>query len=435
MKAIYLSTAFIALSSLCFSQERRSQGEESLFLNMQKVGLGQLSDVEEKKKFLETVQLEKQKLQYSMLQSVYENAYELYRDGDYQSARDMAARILSIDPSFDDARMLKEAAENLKGSSNPKYSEKVMIEDKFKEALSLYQEGSVLKAYKQMNEVVKLSPNNIKARYWLEKMKEDLKDYYLNQGDEEYKKGNLKDALNSYYNALSIKPKDERIVTRISSLEEELRNQMLNEKLKAALEVYARGDIQNAYKMLQSAMQINPGDTKANKLFREVKREIENGYIDRGKAFYSKKNYNLAIAEWNKARPYSDSVSYLDKLVNAAKEQIAKEEKEKKRREEEAARKAREAEEKKKKQEEEKKKKQMMGQPTADDEEQAKKKKVTEQNKMAAQQHYLDGLKEFQNSNYQKARDEFTIAKQLDPTNTDIDSALKRIEQIMSSGQ
>lgn len=412
---------------------KRTQGEESLFLNMQKIGLGQLSDLEEKKKFLDTVQLEKQKLQYSMLQSIYENAYELYRSRDYQSARDMAARILSIDPSFDDARMLREASDNLRGSSNPKYSERVMIEDKFKEALSLYRQGDVLNAHKQMIEVVKLSPNNIKAKYWLGRMKEDLAGYYMEQGDIEYKKGNLKEALNSYYNALSIKPKEEKVVSRISSLEEELRNHLVNEKLKSALEVYARGDIHNAYKMLQSAMQINPGDSKTNKLFREVKKEIEGGYIEKGKALYAKKDYLSAIAQWNKAKPYSDNTSYIDKLVNTAKAQMAKEEKEKKRAQEAAAKKAKEEEERKKKLEEEKKKKQMMGE-RIEDENEIKQKKITEQNKMAAQQHYLNGLKEFQNSNYQKARDEFTIAKQLDPTNTDIDSALKRIEQIMSGG-
>ncbi len=435
MKKIYFLFLCSILTNSALPQERLARGEESLFLSMQKVGLGQLSDREEKKKFLDTVQLEKQKLQYSMLQNIYENAYELYRSGDYQSARDMAARILSIDPTYDDARMLKEAAENLRGASNPKYSEKVMIEDKFKDALALYQEGSVLKAYREMNEVLKLSPNNIKAKYWSKKMREDLKDYYVNQGDEQYKKGDLRGALNSYYNALSIKPKEPKLVHRISSLEEELRNQLVNEKLKAALEVYARGDIKNAYQMLQAAMQINPGDSKANKLFSEVRREIENGYIDKGKAFYSKRDYTSAIAEWNKARPYTTNSSYIDKLVKIAKKEMEKEVQEKKRRKEEAERKAREEQERKKKMEEEKKRKGMMGQPIADDQEAAKKKKITEQNKMAAQQHYLEGLKAFQNSNYQKARDEFTVAKQLDPENSDIQSALKRIEQIMSGGQ
>ena len=115
MRKIYFIILLIGFPFFVFAQERRNQGEESLFLSMQKVGLGQLSDIEEKKKFLDTVQLEKQKLQHTMLRSIYENAYEFYRSGDYQSSRDMAARILSIDPSFDDARMLKEAAEAANG--------------------------------------------------------------------------------------------------------------------------------------------------------------------------------------------------------------------------------------------------------------------------------------------------------------------------------
>ena len=52
-----------------------------------------------------------------------------------------------------------------------------------------------------------------------------------------------------------------------------------------------------------------------------------------------------------------------------------------------------------------------------------------------SQQHYLEGLKYFQNSNYEKARDEWTIAKQLDPGNTDADAGMKRIEQYLAGGQ
>ena len=60
---------------------------------------------------------------------------------------------------------------------------------------------------------------------------------------------------------------------------------------------------------------------------------------------------------------------------------------------------------------------------------------VSEENRLAAQQHYLEGLKSFQNSNYEKARDEWTIARQLDPSNADTAAGLKRIEQILAGGQ
>ncbi|PIS46685.1 MAG: hypothetical protein COT17_07385 [Elusimicrobia bacterium CG08_land_8_20_14_0_20_51_18] len=433
MKNITLIFLVMALPGLSFSQSKKGQGEESAFLSMQKVGLGQLSDLEEKKKFLDTIQLEKQKLQYRMLQNIYENAYSLYMSGDYESAKEMASRILSIDPNFEDAQMLKEASEQLKGSLNPKFSEKLMIEDKFKAALSLYQEGAVVEAHRQMTEVVKLSPNNIKAKYWLGKIKDDLKEYYLMKGEEMYRKGDIKEALNNYYNALLIRPKEDAIIERISSLEEELRNQRLNEKLKMALEIYAQGNLYKTYTALKDAIQINPGDSKANKLLKEVKKEIEDGFVSLGRKLYSQRKYTAAIGEWNKAKPYSENTQYLEKLIARAKEQMAKEAEEKRRKEEEARRKAEEAEERRQKEEAERKKQEAaaakgQGGPIIQQ-------GVTEQNKISSTQHYLEGLKYFQNANYQKARDEWTIAKQLDPSNSDVEAGLKRIEQILSGGQ
>lgn len=49
-----------------------------------------------------------------------------------------------------------------------------------------------------------------------------------------------------------------------------------------------------------------------------------------------------------------------------------------------------------------------------------------------AQQHYLEGVKYFQNGNYEKARGEWKAAKKLDPSNAEAAAGLKRIEQILS---
>lgn len=52
-----------------------------------------------------------------------------------------------------------------------------------------------------------------------------------------------------------------------------------------------------------------------------------------------------------------------------------------------------------------------------------------------AQQHYLDGMKYFQNSNYEKAREEWKTARKLDPSNSDAAAGLKRIDMILSGGK
>jgi len=50
----------------------------------------------------------------------------------------------------------------------------------------------------------------------------------------------------------------------------------------------------------------------------------------------------------------------------------------------------------------------------------------------ASQQHYLEGVKYFQNANYEEARKEWKLARKLDPSNTEAAAGLKRIEQILS---
>ncbi|MFA6433168.1 MAG: hypothetical protein WCW52_00585 [Elusimicrobiales bacterium] len=419
-----------------FAQQQKVKSEESLFLDLQKTGLGALSELEEKKKFIETIRLEKAKIQSKMLTNVYENAFNYYRTGNYEDARDLATKILSIDPGFDDAGMLLEAANQLRGSLRPGMSEKLMLEDRFKSALSLYNEGRLIDAHKKMDEVVKLSPNNIKARYWLGKIKDDLRDYYFQKGGQLYAKRDLKGSLDNFYNALLIKPRDSRVVDYITRVEDELRQETANDKLKGALELYAQGKLKDAYEGLKRVLEVQPGDSKANKLLAEVKSEIEQGYITRGKKLYGERKYNDAISEWSLAKPYTANLAYLDKLVSRAREQMRLETEEKRRRSEEAAKRARDEEERRRKEEEARKKAEeeakRKGTSSSEGSAAAKPQGVTEENRMSSQQHYLEGLKYFQNSNYEKARDEWTIAKQLDPGNTDAEAGMKRIEQYLA---
>lgn len=426
-----------ALCAPSFAQEKSGmKSEESLFLDLQKTGLGSLSEFEEKKKFLETVKLEKQKIQGKMLYNIYENAFEYYRQGNYEDAKDLAVKILSIDPNYQDAQMLLEASNQLRGSLRPGMSEKLMIEDRFKTALSYYNEGRIVEAHTKMQEVVKLSPNNIKAKYWLARMKDDLKEYYAQKGDEAYKNRDLKEALDNFYNALLIRPKDARTIEWITRIENELRQQKANDTLKGALEFYAQGRLKDAYAGLKRALEIQPGDSKAGKLLAEVKSEIESGYLSAGKKYYGSRRYNEAIGEWDKAKPYTANMAYLDKLISRAREQMKAEADEKRRRADESARRVRAEEAQRAKEEADRAKAEAEAKRKGVSVEEVKKPAgISEENRLAGQQHYMEGLKYFQNSNYEKARDEWTIARQLDPANADAATGLKRIEQILSGGQ
>lgn len=431
MRKIALISIAAVLFPVSFIRGEDSMtGDASLFLNLQKVGLAALDDSYERNEFLKVVSIEKQKLQYQMLQNVYDSAFNFYRQGNYEEAKALSERILAIDPNFEDAAMLMDASAQLKDKPRPFLSKKILIEDRFKLVLSLYREGRVLEAYDKMEEVVKLSPNNIKAKYWLERIRGDLKDYYFSKGKELYQKHDLEKALENYYNALLLKQKDPRVMAEIAKTEEELRDKKANETLKKALEYYAEKKLLSTWATLKKVLEIKPSDAKAAKLLEEVRAEIEKGYIAAGRKYYSRRKYDSAIAMWKKAKPYASSVSYINKLIARTRQQIKREEEEKKRMKAEAERKRLEEERKRKEAEAKKKQEEITEGPITE-----KPEGVSQANRISSQKHYLEGLKYFQNSNYQKARNKWTIAKQLDPENADAQMGLKRIEQILSGGR
>ena len=59
----------------------------------------------------------------------------------------------------------------------------------------------------------------------------------------------------------------------------------------------------------------------------------------------------------------------------------------------------------------------------------------SEESKRSSQQHYLSGVIFFQKGDYDKARDEWNLAKQLDPGNSDPQTGLERIEKLYGGGQ
>jgi len=52
-----------------------------------------------------------------------------------------------------------------------------------------------------------------------------------------------------------------------------------------------------------------------------------------------------------------------------------------------------------------------------------------------SQRHYLDGMKYFQNTDYERARDEWRAALKLDPANVEAAAGLRRVEQVLSGGK
>lgn len=431
-----LLLSFAAGHSFAQTKEKTTT-EAGLFLDLQRINLGTISSLEEKKNYLMTIQLEKQRIQNHMLRGIYENAYDLYRQGDYERSQELTAKILSIDPTFQDAQMLLQASGQLKGASRG-IGEQVMLEDRFDEGMNLYKEGKVVEAIRKWEEVLKLSPGNMRASYWLKKAKKEISDEYSRRGDDAAARNRLKEALDNWYNALIYDKSNQELLAKVAEKEDEMREQVASQNLNYGLELYEAGKLVEAYSALKKVLEVQPGDTKAQKLVKEVRGEIAKGYVAQGRKSYGDRRYPDAIESWNKARSWGYAPDFIDQLIARAKEMIKRESEEKKARADQAkkdADAAAEAAKRKREEEQAEKMKAAMDGATGEKSGTALpaggKSGPSEENRRAAQKRYETGLGYLMTGDYERARTEFNAAKHLDPSNPDVDAGLRKIDTML----
>lgn len=446
-----MRTALIAVTlSLAAGAARAADARvhetEGLFLDMSKVNLGTISSEDDKKKYIYTIQLEKSRVTRKTLKNVYENAFDLYKHGQYEAANDLTRKILSIDPGYSDASILNRATLDLKGSTKPRVSEKRLIEERFEEGMALYRQGRLVEAAQRWEECAKLAPTNLKSHYWLKKARTEMAEEHYRKGRQAYRQHRLREALDQWYAALVLNPRYPRLTVELAKVEAESREQDANEKLQAALNLYSQGLVLESLKMLDAVLQSGPGNVKAQKLQAEIRAEVANQHVAEGRRYYESRQYEKAIKEWKHAVDYGYDPKAADQLIARAKEQTRREEAARKRASEVAKqrnedKKKQKADEEtaaadaKKKEEEQKAKDAAEGKAAATTAAAGPPTQSAESNKQASQQAYLEGVIYYQKGDYEKARDKWLHAKQLDPSNSDAIAGLEKIEKLYGAGQ
>ncbi|MFA5162146.1 MAG: hypothetical protein WC421_07855 [Elusimicrobiales bacterium] len=441
-RAVLIAAAATAAVAVCARASAPASGGatsmEGLFLGLSKLGLGSVSGLEEKRQFLTTVQLEKQKIQRKMLEGIYADALEYYRRGDCARAQELAGKIAAIDPSYTDAQVLAQACTVI-GPVGTAAARRALIKARMDEATALHESGRKVEAANKLEELLKLSPGDKKALEFLRQIRGEIAADYVARGQQCYQRGDMRCALNHWYNALLMDSDDGSLPPRIAWAESELRRQMADTRFKAALELYGKGKYLESYATLKTVLDYSPGDGRAQKLVAQVRDGISGTYVDEGRKFYAARLYTRAIGSWGKARDWGYDSAYVGQLIARAREQMQREEEYRREKAEKAKRDAEEAAERERKEAEEVAKQDIAGQlgenaagvektggPAGG---------VSEENRRASSQHFQNGLKFFQDGDYEKARNEWTLAKQLDPGSSDADAGLKRVDQMYGGGQ
>ena len=465
----------VCLQAAAFRKEipvRQHGKEEGMLLDLSKISMGTLNDVEEKKQYLSTVQLEKQRIQNYTLRMVYENAYLLYKRGDYQRAQEMAQTILSIDPNFKQAQTLAQQASNM--GTYGTISEAQVIEAKFQETIRLYDSGRLVEANDKLNEILTIQPGNSKAQAWKRKIDYDIAKEYTRRGDVAYEEGDYQRALDAWYNALLMRKDDPKLVAKISDTENKLRKQQVADSMKQALDFYNKGQFVESYAVFERITKIQPGDPRVQKYMSQLKNEIAAGYYNAGNKSYNSNRFDQAISYWTNAKKWGADAATMDGLIKRArnaKENHLRVKQQQVLKAEQAAQKAEQAAQKAEEAAAEALEEEpietvavegnvpglsggsvipgsipgaipgssgTMGSsvgavgtnetlPTLG----GTVNRVSAEASAASRAKYIEGLDAFNQDDYERARQAWIVAKQLDPGNSDADLGLRKVEELL----
>lgn len=445
--------AIVTLSLNAADRPLRERGKEAgMLLDLQKISLGTISNVEQKKQYLSTVQLEKQRIQNYTLRMVYENAYALYRRGDYQRAHELANVILSIDPSLTKAQTLSKEAGRM--ATYGTLSEDEIINMKYEEGISLYKHGRLVEAQSKFEEILVLRPGESKAKDWVRRIENEIAEEHTRRGYYAYKNGDYNEALNQWYSVLIIKKEDAGLTAKIAEVEAEMKREENEKTLNKAFSLYSQGKLIPAYREFEKSLEIQPGEQQTQKFTMQLKEEIAKGYFEAGNKAYRNKKYNTAVANWKEAKNWGydqNDVAMNIKTAEAAKMRAAQAAKAQSKNQSASA--AVEPQEVPVPIPEPISTNNLNGEdtskpitlpginpggadedfPTATLTQQSG--MISEDARQASNERYLIGAKYYADGDYEKAKSEFQAALQLNPENSDAALGLKNIEAKLSSSR
>lgn len=306
-QTVYTFIALVCCVSLAYAaagdRPLRETGKEAgLMLDLQKVSLGTLANVEQRRQYMSTVQLEKQRIQNFTLNMVYDNAYTIYKQGDYQRAAELSDVILSIDPSMKKAQTLSNTATKM--ATYGTISEKEILDMKYNEAINLYKQGRLVEAQSKFEEILVLDSNQEDAKNWIRRIDDEFTKIHTRRGYYAYKQGDYQEALNQWYNVLMIKKDDPALNLKIAEVENLIKKEDSQKALEKAFDYYSKGRLVDAYKEFNKAQEIQPGEQQTQKFIVQLKEEIANNYYNAGNKAYNEKKYNTAIANWQEAQKW-----------------------------------------------------------------------------------------------------------------------------------
>jgi len=209
--------------------------------------------------FNQSIRSTKGSIARDMLDSFYSDAVELQNDRRYTEALELYEKILSIDANYKDVNNRRERILKLQSNAQQVSVRRSAVE-LIRQGDASMRQGLTLQAIGYWEQALAKDPQNAEARKKIDQTKKDMARRQFESGYIHYKHNELEDALDSWQNAIAFDPalKNKGLLMLMSKVEVQLRQNQVTRLANQGYDQQQAGDLRGALRSYDELLTIQP---------------------------------------------------------------------------------------------------------------------------------------------------------------------------------
>jgi tetratricopeptide (TPR) repeat protein len=362
----------------------------------------------------QSIKSTKRSLNKELIDELYQDALESYRERRFDDALQMLDHINRIDPHHEEAAKLRES---IRKSQTSKQTETVQIaaRDLIRQGDKAAKSGQTIIAINYWKQALAQDPTSTAAKKKIQEANQSLAKHQFEAGYIHYRHGDLEDALDAWSNAVALDPSYKRrgLMLLMSKVDLKVRTDQVSRLAAQGFEQMQAGDMASALQSYQQVLKMDPRHDEARRMTGKIQIRLGQIAYRAAEQSLSRRDYAEAASQAGKAMEYGFEAVRAEKIKKTAeaksKEKVA-----------------------------------VASRPKTDKPKQTEKPKAAEpppdkpeppaepakpRDPEGALAHYRKGLAAIRTKDYRLANQELEAAAQLDPTNEHIYMARERARQ------
>lgn len=239
-----------------------------------------------------------------------EKGEKAYSRRKWEKARRQFQLVLKIQPNNKKAKARLERIEEI-------LRPRLFREEELKEIENLFKQRKLYLAQKKARSFLSKNPRNQKAKALADEISAEIKRAEsevvsrLDQGERFKQKGDFFNAYVEWLDANEILPEDGRAKENLKEIEEEV-EPAIQENLKTARQYYAENKLEQVETLLEKNLRVRPNDRPSQELFAKTQAALALRYYDQN-------DYQQAISYWEEALRYDPNNQSIQKYVKKAR--------------------------------------------------------------------------------------------------------------------